>query len=155
MARSVRFEFNPFEELGIDELSRSSRGKALDDAAEYLREQILDYVASQKSPVEGYGRFQKLSENYAKLKSAKGGAPIPNLELSGAMLDALAVKRRGSNIVVEIKGKQGDKADGHNNHSGDSRLPLRRFIPDEGEIFKSKIMGGISEIIEGYAEEGD
>lgn len=67
------------------------------------------------------------------------------------MLDAMTVKAANGKITVEISGKQGDKADGHNNHSGDSQLPLRRFIPKEGEdTFRKGIRDGIKVIARSY-----
>jgi hypothetical protein len=148
-ARTVRFEFDPFDELNIEApKSASERRNALDASAEYLGEQILKYVGEQQSPVKGYGAFDALTDNYAKTKKRAGHPPIPNLEFSGDMLSALKTKRVGDQIVVEITGKQGAKADGHNNHSGESSLPLRRFIPGKGETFEDDILSGISRILE-------
>lgn len=148
MARTVKYEFFPFEE--IEDIPDSKKSAALNQIGEYIHESILSYVGDQKSPVQGYGAFPKLNPDYKKYKASEGGSPIPNLELSGAMLSALKVKKSGESITISISGKQGDKADGHNNHSGDSTLPLRRFIPDEGETFKKDILNGVREILRSY-----
>ena len=151
MARKVSYQFNPYEIVGKDSPSSHKRGDAMYDMADAIKEEILGYMESANSPVKGYGRFPALSKAYKSRKSALGGSSIADLELFGDMKAALQVRpnvRRGV-ITVEVIGKQGDKADGHNNHSGDSSLPLRRFIPADGETFKraitSKIRGLASE----------
>lgn len=65
------------------------------------------------------------------------------------MLDALTSQnRKGDIIEVGIfKAKEQGKADGHNNFSGKSKLPTRRFIPSEKENFKRFINKGIDQII--------
>lgn len=146
----VKFEFDPFELAGIEPPERASdRREALSEISEFVLEQVLSHVGDQNSPVAGYGKFPALSKSYKEFKRSEGGTPVPNLELSGDMLNALKVKStREGTIVMQITGKQGDKADGHNNHSGDSSLPLRRFIPAEDETFKRGILEGIARIAE-------
>lgn len=147
MSRTVSFEFDPFELTG-EELPEGAKAKdVLEDVAQYVLEETLSHVGEEKSPVAGHGAFKKLSKAYASKKRADGHPPVPNLLFTGDMLDALKTKRRGNKVIIEISGKQGDKADGHNNHSGESELPLRRFIPTEDETFKPKILDGIRRII--------
>lgn len=148
MARTVKFEFFPFDE--IMDIPDGDKPAALNQIKEYVHESILSHVAEQDSPVAGHGKFQKLSPDYRKEKVAQGGSPIPNLELEGKMLSAMKVKATDESIIVSISGKEGDKADGHNNHSGESTLPLRRFIPDEGETFKRDILNGVREILRSF-----
>lgn len=147
MARTVRFEFDPFEGRQTPKEKRA----ALEEISFLVHAEILRYVADGNSPVAGHGKFDKLTKEYANLK--KDGNRLPNLELTGDMLTSMDVKASRGKIVVEIKGKQGDKADGHNNHSGESRLPTRRFIPDNGEFFKREIESSINAIIDSYEVE--
>lgn len=153
MAKGVKFEFDPFELVKADPLPSRKASAALSDIADYVLESVLSDVADAKSPVAGYGAFPKLSKAYKSKKDSEGGTPIANLELSGDMLSALEVKKKGERLVLQIVGKEAAKADGHNNHSGDSELPLRRFIPTDTETFKRDILTGISRIIESYRDE--
>ena len=150
MATKVQFEIDPFEELGLEPPERASdRKAALREAAEFINESILSRVGEATSPVAGRGKFKKLTRDYAELKAEESGSPIANLELSGEMLDALKSTVKGNKIVTGITGSQAGKADGHNNFSGDSRLPERRFIPkaEDGETYKKDILAGIREIL--------
>ena len=149
MARTVEYEFNPEDELGIS-LPKGNKSEALSQIGDYILESVLKYVGDEKSPVGGHGNFPRLNKEYSKHKVSEGGSPVPNLELTGKMLSAMKVIKTSDSIILRISGKQGDKADGHNNHSGDSKLPLRRFIPDDGETFKTDILGGVRRIIESF-----
>ena len=109
-------------------------------------EQILESVAKRKSPVSGKS-FPALSKDYAKQKAEEGLPPVPNLEFEGDMLDSLTFVTTEEGIRIGVFGDDAPKADGHNNLSGKSDLPLRRFIPDEGEGFISKIEREVDAII--------
>lgn len=143
----VKFEFNPFTTLDIDAPEGDAKREALERGAEYLREQVVRYMGNQNSPVAGHGAFKALSKDYAERKKAEGGTPVPNLELHGDLKDAIQTYVSGNKIGIKVTGKQGKVADGHCNLSGDSELPMRRFIPDEDEMWKSTIMAGIGRII--------
>lgn len=140
-------------DFGFDEIPRSKRADAKKEIGELVVNEILIYLQDGESPVSGYGKFKKLNKEYAD--KMKNGDRNPNLELFGDMLDALKYEsRKGSEIEVGIfKSKEVPKADGHNNFSGDSQLPLRRFIPDENESFKKDIESKIKTIIQDYTEE--
>jgi|18_taG_2_1085343.scaffolds.fasta_scaffold00339_23 hypothetical protein len=108
---------------------------------------MLLNLGDGKSPVANRGSFKKLNKEYAK--EEKGGDTNPNLDLDGDLLNALTSKnKKGDKIEIGIfkAGEQG-KADGHNNFSGKSTLPTRRFIPSEREKFKKSITVGIKQII--------
>lgn len=145
--RTVRFEFDPFQATGEPLPEGADKNEVLEAASEYLLEQVLGYVGNKTSPVAGHGSFPGLSKEYAARKKAQGLPPVPDLVLSGEMLDAVTTYAKGNRIGIEVTGDQGAKADGHCNHSGESELPLRRFIPDEGEQFKRPILDGIRRII--------
>jgi hypothetical protein len=146
MPRTVKFEFDPFEGKPTPKEKRA----ALDEISFLVYAEILRKVSEGTSPVAGHGKFKKLNKEYAK--SQKGGNTLPNLELTGDMLSSLDVRPVAGKIRIQIKGKEGDKADGHNNHSGESKLPTRRFIPADDEFFSRDIERSINEIISQYEE---
>jgi hypothetical protein len=99
-------------------------------------------------------KFQPLSKEYKKKKQEEGLEGVPNLEESGDMLDSLDFKVTRDGIEIGIFGKDAPKADGHNNLSGDSILPERRFIPAIGEGFTTSIEKEVDRIIaDAMAEE--
>lgn len=149
MGRTVKFEFDPFEGSDV-KLTASEKSAALEEISFLVHAEILRNVSEGTSPVAGHGRFPRLNKEYAK--SQKGGNTLPNLELTGDMLSSMKVTTSKGKIYVRVTGKQGDKADGHCNHSGESSLPTRRFIPKEedGEVFRRDITNSINEIISSY-----
>ena len=150
MSRKVIFEFDPFEIAGVDEPNPKTKKKVLQDCADFALVQTFEYMNAQTSPVQGHGRFKKLTKDYKKIKVAQGGAPVPDLFLEGAMQGALKASVKGGMVRLGVNGgKQGDKADGHCNFSGESELPLRRFVPnpEDGETFKKPILDGIRRIV--------
>lgn len=114
---------------------------------EALKDATLIAVAAQQSPIAGHGAFKKLSKSYAAKKRESGADPVPNLEFDGNMLSALDVRSVGNHLEIGVFGSEAPKADGHNDLSGSSRIPTRRFIPDEGEAYKPSIQQEIDEII--------
>jgi hypothetical protein len=66
------------------------------------------------------------------------------------------VKFEGDESVLYVLSSDSDKADGHNNHSGESELPIRRFIPkaEDGETYKREILSEINAILRRY-DQGD
>lgn len=135
-------------QLNLNDVPRSQRTKAKDEIGEFVVGEILDQLSKGRSPVSGES-FKRLSKEYADSK--KGGDITPNLELEGDLLNALEYKRTKDGIKVGIfKSSELGKADGHNNFSGESKLPKRRFIPDEGQSFKRQINSGVKKFIEEY-----
>ena len=133
--------------LDLSEIPRNNRARVKKEIGDFVVNEILFNLGDGKSPVANRGKFKKLNKDYAK--DEKGGDTNPNLELDGDMLDALTSQnRKGDIIEVGIfKAKEQGKADGHNNFSGKSKLPTRRFIPSERENFKRSIDKGIKQII--------
>lgn len=67
------------------------------------------------------------------------------------MLDSLTYETTREGIKVGIfKSSEVPKADGHNDFSGDSKLPKRRFIPEDNQEFKATIVAGVNQILDGY-----
>lgn len=157
MADRVFFEFDPFEKFPDVTVPKSVKSEAAQEVADFVKERVLSYVGEGTSPVSGYGKFAPLSPGYREAKKKVSSNAIPNMELTGAMLDALNCRPSKGKIVLEVKGPEAQKAEGHNQHREGSFLPLRRFIPygrDE-ETFKKDIWDGVREILQGYAEEGE
>jgi len=140
--------------LNLSDIPKSQQAQAKKDVGEFIINEILRYTAKGESPVSGEGRFKTLDKDYAK--EQKGGNRTPNLRLEGDLLEALDSRNNsGNQITIGImKDSQMGKADGHCNFSGESKLPKRRFIPEEKQTFKQPIMRGIKEILDGYRETG-
>lgn len=144
-------EIDLFTEMPVP---RQIKDKVTDLVGEYLVEKIQQGVGKGISPVSGEGNFKKLSKDYAAFKEQEVGNEDPNLELTGAMLSALDYRATNKGIEIGIFGKEAPKADGHNDFSGDSKIPTRRFLPDEGQSFRSEIDRDIRQIIaDAIAEE--
>lgn len=155
MATKVFYDFDPEEETGI-RVPKSKRGEALEAVAEYVKESVLSTVGEGKTPVEGGSWKRSLSKAYKKKKGEVSSSNFANLELHGDLLDSLdVVKKRGSTLRLTVAESQMDKADGHNNFSGKSKLPERNFIPDasRGQRLSPKIRRGIKSILEDYSDE--
>lgn len=146
--RTVKYELD-CRDLLKDLPEGSDKTGVLEEAAQYMLEEVLGHVAEQTSPVRGHGKFQRLSKDYKKTKTDSGAQGVPDLVFDGDMLDALKTEVKGNKIVLKITGQQGAKADGHCNQSGDAPdwLPTRRFIPNPGESLKGNIVEGIKRII--------
>lgn len=139
--------------LDLADIPGGSRDAAKREVADYLREAILQDVSRGISSVDGRA-WKGLSKAYAEKKKKEVGNTKPNLELDGDMLDALDGVTNRSGVEVGIfDSEQAEKADGHCNHSGNSNLPLRRFIPDDDEKFRAGIMQEVESILDGYREE--
>jgi len=130
-----------------DTLTVRQKNRVKDEVGELLVDFILEQVSDLKSPIEGQGKFEKLSPKYKKLKQKDGRGGSPNLEFSGSMLDALETKRTSDGVKIQIKGSDAGKADGHNNFSGKSKLPSRQFLPKEGENFKRSARKEVDRIV--------
>lgn len=103
-------------------------------------------MADLSSPVRGKS-WPKLSKGYAKEKAVAGYSPVADLERSGEMLGSLDYKETKTGIELGIYGASAPRADGHNNFSGESKIPTRRFLPYEGEGFKQTIEKEVEKII--------
>lgn len=88
-----------------------------------------------------------LSKEYAKEKQADIGNKRVNLEYTGQMLDQLGYRPTREGIEFGVFGSRAEVADGHNNLSGESDLPQRRFLPDVDQNFKRDIVIEINRII--------
>ena len=94
-ATKTSSEIALFDELDVP---RNVRSEIADTVGEFLVEKILENVSQQKSPISGQGKFKGLSKEYKKIKLADGRGSEANLELTGAMLDALEYKTTKSGM---------------------------------------------------------
>lgn len=150
------FTFNPLKDLGI-EIPKAKREDALQAAAEYIKEQILEYVGSGASPVSGGKWTRSLTKGYAEKKSEESSVKYSNLELTGAFLDSLEVTAGSRNITVDVGKDQYGKAEAFvtgefGSHS--KKIRPRQFAPQKGETFKKSIMQGLKEILSEF-EDGE
>jgi hypothetical protein len=155
MGKKVKFDFRPSDYVkGIRFKSKAQRNRVMRDISDFVTESVLEDVGSSKSPVTGRG-FKRLDGDYGKKKRKEVGNASANLELQGSMLDSLRVTRKDTKMRLEVSSSQNDKADGHNNHSGKSKLPRRPFIPNKesGEDFRPAIREGIARIIKRSKDE--
>lgn len=150
----LSYEFDPFELADVEPPQNPTRRqRAKDDIADFVLTEVLSACADGRSPVSGGAWKRSLSKEYRERKEKMSGAGYANMELTGDMLDALeVVEKRGNKLSLQIDGREGDKADGHNNFSGDSDLPPRQFIPKKGETFKRDIIEGIRRIVDEYGD---
>lgn len=134
-------------------LSREAKARVKREIGDYLVEQINNYLSESKSPVSGETIPGLKSKEYRKKKIAEGLPGSANLEFTGSLRDSIDYRVTADGIKIGVFGKDAPKADGHNNFSGDSKLPRRRFLPTEGQSFKSEIQKEAERIIlEAYAE---
>lgn len=149
----IAYKFDPFELVGVDK-PKSNLRQAKQEICEFIRDEVLNYVGDGKSPVAGGKWKRSLSPEYKKKKAEESSVTFANMELSGDMLDALeCVQTSDGEIELRIKGREAAKADGHNNHSGRSKLPAREFIPKENQTFKRDILDGIKDIAKSYFDD--
>lgn len=148
------YEFNPFDEFPDIKVPANKRRETQERIAEFVKEQVLDYVGEGTSPVAGEGKFPALSSSYKSYKKTVSSSAIPNLELTGDMLNALdVVPVNGRKLRLQIEGKEAQKAEGHCQLKGPGYLPKRRFIPSEKQTFRKEIWEGIKDILEQAADE--
>lgn len=128
----------------INNLTPSQKNEIKKEVGEMLIDLVLKQVSEQKS-ITTDNKFEELSEKYAKEKS-KVAQPVPNLELTGSMLDALEVKPYKFGIEYGIfKGESlnGLKAENHNKftrRSKKTKLPQRQFIPRKTQRIHKSIL---------------
>lgn len=140
--------------LDLSKVPMGQRKQAKQEVGNFVVNEILRFVEQGNSPVKNLGKFKQLTEKYAQ--ENKGGNRTPNLELFGDMLDSLTSRNRKDGVEVGIFARsEVPKADGHNNFSGDSKLPQRRFIPEENQTFKRRITSGIKDIVQSFEGTGE
>lgn len=128
-------------------LKPALKKRIADEVGQFLVEQTLVSMNEQRSPVKGEGSFKALSPEYKKRKKLEVGNTTPNLEFDGILKDELDYEVTKSGVAIGVFGERAGAADGHNNLSGRSRLPTRRFLPDEGQTYKANIEKEVQRIV--------
>jgi hypothetical protein len=148
MAISLNEVSFDFEIPNFDEVPAEVRQELVDEIGEFLLDSILDYVGESKSPVAG-GKFKReLSDAYKKI----AGKDNANLDLTGSMLDSLEIIPDYDSGRVTIGVFDPDETPKAFNHQTGDTLPVRQFIPNEGELLKAEILRGVGRIIEDYLD---
>lgn len=142
-------------DLELQGLPKKVQSDVKKRVGEYLIESTLDSISKRNSPISGASFKKSLSKEYAKYKAKNGLPPLANLEFEGDLLDSLRFKSgKDSKIRIgHFKSSEAPKADGHNNFSGDSKLPERRYLPKKDDQYKRNIISDVDDIIkQAYAE---
>lgn len=135
-------------------LPEAVKRRIQEDVGNYLVEQSLVSMDRRKSPVQGEGTFKALSPKYKKKKLEEVGSSEPNLEFDGVMKDELDFRPSKIGITLGVFGERAPAADGHNNLSGKSQLPTRKFLPDVGQNYKQQYQREVQRIVaDAIAEE--
>lgn len=129
------------------ELPTRAKKRIQDEVGNFLIEQTLISMNQKQSPVKGEGSFKALSPDYKKFKLKEVGSKEANLEFDGEMKDSLDYEPTPFGISLGVYGDRAGAADGHNNLSGKSSLPTRKFLPDEGQSYKSPIQKEVERIV--------
>lgn len=149
----IFFEFDPFELTGMPK-PKSGIREAKQRCADLVLEEVLNTVGQARSPVAGESWKSSLSKGYKAVKGDYSSNLTANMELHGDLLDNLeCVVNPKGRLELRNTGRQTGKADGHNNHSGQSSLPQRRYIPDTGQTFKRDIIEKMKVILSDYVDE--
>jgi hypothetical protein len=123
------------------------RPRIAKDIGEIIIDETLKSVSAAKSPLQSKA-WPSLSPKYKAFKASKNLTPTANLEFKGDLLDSLKVKPTRDGLKIgHFNTKQAPKADGHNNFTGKSTIPTRRYLPAEGDNFKSSIDSKIRSIL--------
>ncbi len=128
-------------------LKKATKARIQEEVGNYLVEQTLINMNEKKSPVQGAPGFKALSKGYKKRKLEEVGSGEANLEFDGLMKDETDFEPTERGIAIGVFGERAGAADGHNNLSGKSDLPLRQFLPDVGQKYKAPIAKEVDRIV--------
>lgn len=151
----VRFTFDPEKATGVS-VPKNSREEALQDVADYVKEQVLSRTGEGRSSVKGGRWKRKLTPEYLKRKKQESGANFANLELGGDLLDAFETGVQGRKVFLAVEGDQAPVAEG-NLLGSYGREPdpskARQFMPIGEQELAPEIMAGVKRILERYQED--
>ena len=114
--------------LNLSDIPEENRKAVKQEVGEYLVNETIRYMEEGRSPVAGEQPWSKLDKDYAA--EEHNGDRTPTLNATGRLRESLQFRSTDDGVEIGIfhKSQQG-KADGHNNFSGKSQLPQRRFVP--------------------------
>lgn len=136
-------------------LTRKQKAEVQDQVGQYLYEETQARISEEKSPVKGEPWKKTLSKDYSKRKLDEVGNKNADLQFSGRMLDQFKVIPVEEGIKIGVFGERAPAADGHNNFSGKSPLPRRRFLPAEGQEYNPQLEREVKRIIADVTAESD
>ncbi len=152
----IKYDFNPFALTGISPENLKDKDAVMKKLGKLVTKTIKEKAANQKSAVSKRGKWARLSKEYAKDK--KKGNRTANLKLTSEMLGSLDTKKlAGRNVLrTAVSEDENEKADGHCNFSGNSKLPERRFIPnvEDGETWQKALIKEMGKIIKENKKDG-
>ncbi len=134
--------------LDLTGIPEEDKERAKRDVADFVLEQILADLGQATSPVTG-DAFKPLSKSYKTYKETQSSAPIANMELTGAMLDALTTKVRDDD-AIEVGWWDSDQAEKAFNHTTGDTVPKRPLMPGPRQEFRPEIMDEIESILKDY-----
>ena len=135
--------------LNLSDIPGENLASAKQEVGEYLVNETIRYMEEGRSPVAGEPPWPKLDKDYAA--EEHNGDRTPTLNATGRLRESLQFRVSDDGVEVGIfhKSEQA-KADGHNNFSGKSQLPQRRFVPSGGQSYRSEIMANVDRILNAY-----
>ena len=135
--------------LNLENISGENLQAAKQEVGEYLVNESIRYMEEGRSPVAGEAPWPKLNKEYAAKEH--NGDRTPTLNATGRLRESLQFRTTDEGVEVGIFHKsQQAKSDGHNNFSGKSQLPQRRFVPSGRQNYRSEIMANVDRILNAY-----
>ena len=152
MASKITYNLKLRDLIQTKNLTPETKSKIKQELGELLYDLVLKDTSNQRSAVTGQ-RWKGLNPKSRYYKEKSKVAPgIANLELTGAMLDALEYKPTAQGIEIGIYGvEQALKAENHLKTTARSRrtnVPQRQFLPKRGESFRPGILKELKEVAE-------
>lgn len=151
------YDFDPFKLTGV-KVAKKNRAEALEAAANFVKEKILDNTGAGRTSVSGGRWVRSLTPAYKKVKSEESSADFANLELHGDMLDSLDVDispRSKNQLRIQVDADQADKAEGHltGQYGKNSRTRPRQFMPQGEQELSADIVRGVKQVLKRFEEE--
>lgn len=153
MSFDPTYKFNPIKDLDL-EIPKDKRKEALEEAAVYLKEALLDYIGSGKSPASGGRWIKGLSKGYKEKKALESSSNFANLENTGEFLDSLSIDVKGNSLEISF----GDEFDGRVEafqtgfYGESSKEKPRQIFPTDGKTFKQEIMSNLKNILKDFED---
>lgn len=150
-----KYKFNPIAEFGLDIPQRNKKA-AMEAAAEYIKEAMLDYIGDGKTPVANGKWTRSLTKAYLARKGEESSVDFANLELSGDLLDSLMIEADGNQIIIDVPEEEKGKAEGHLTglYGENAKKPRpRQFMPQPGEKFRKEILSNLKKLLSDFEEE--
>lgn len=153
MAYSTKYKFDALRETDV-ELKGKSKKEALEEAAVYLKEELLSYIGNMSSPVSGGRWIKSLSKEYAKKKAEESSVNGANLENTGNFLDSLEVDVVAGKLQVSFGEEYAGRLEAFNEgqYGSNSKDKPRQIFPKQGQTFKRDIILNIKKILEDFEE---